>query len=323
MKGFRIGGYVPEYRKHVLTGTIGHSILSRLNEIYLFSIEVDEKTGYLKETDRILSSMDKNGETIVSDLRKGGGGGRLGAHVVVGGAGRSRSFDKIARNVKKTRQFGIALRQFCMKHHLKGVIIDWEGPFSNVRFEAMLKRIKVQLKELELGVALHTWNPLKHYEDVDTVHVMAYDMIRDRGHSLMRDTREAVNAILASGAPPKKIVLGIPAYCRALSNPGLVKTFEEVVREADLWDGGDIVTIDGVEYGCNSFATVAEKAAYASERGLGGVFFWELGQDAVRSDYALTLAVHAGIETSSLRSAALDAENRARRSRGSGVKGEL
>ncbi len=82
-----------------------------------------------------------------------------------------------------------------------------------------------------------------------------------------------VDWIAEKGAPTDKLVLGIPLYCRGLADPSYVQTYAEVYKEL----GREKDTTKTVW--CNSPLTAANKARLAGERGLAGVFLWEIGQD--------------------------------------------
>lgn len=140
---------------------------------------------------------------------------------------------------------------------------------------------------------------------VDRVHVMTYDMAdaartgrgaaltlapgaaaeRNRHHASLRATHEALAQFVGHGCPPSKLILGIPAYGRHEENMGLVKTYAEIMDEV-------LETVKGAEasevvpslrswkgYQFDSPDDVRAKVEYAKDNGLGGVFFWELGQD--------------------------------------------
>ncbi|RUP42908.1 glycosyl hydrolases family 18-domain-containing protein, partial [Jimgerdemannia flammicorona] len=115
-------------------------------------------------------------------------------------------------------------------------------------------------------------------------------------------TDAAVNAYLNAGVPAHKLVLGLPMYGRgfcntsgighpfsdtpqgswekgvydykALPQPGAQEHFDDQLVASWSYDSvkRELVTYDTVE-------VVSRKAAYASEKGLGGVMWWELSAD--------------------------------------------
>ena len=105
---------------------------------------------------------------------------------------------------------------------------------------------------------------------------------------------EAARQFLSGGGgkaaplPAGKLLLGVPAYGRALANPGDVKTYEEIAGLAGLEQVGSSKQAlkalrsldDAAGYGFNSVRTVKRKAKWAKKQGLAGVMVWEVGQDA-------------------------------------------
>jgi hypothetical protein len=83
------------------------------------------------------------------------------------------------------------------------------------------------------------------------------------------------------------VLLGIPAYARHVRDPLQVKTFAEMLTDA-LQDGSvtaaTVIDVDNVGsdhkgYRGESPRRVRRKVELARSLKLGGVFFWELGQD--------------------------------------------
>lgn len=135
-----------------------------------------------------------------------------------------------------------------------------------------------------------TWHPQRMklppslFDMVDRVNLMAYDIMTSAGthHSSMIDTKEAVESLLEQDCPVDKIWLGIPVYGRKLKNPGHAETFEVLYKgmQASKTKEYNVETTfrhDGFEW--DSPKRVRSKVDYAYSRQLGGVFFWELGQD--------------------------------------------
>jgi chitinase len=133
----------------------------------------------------------------------------------------------------------------------------------------------------------------------------------------------SVETYLAAGVPAEKLVLGVPFYGKAWEgvaarNDGLAQrpsgpfgssdgalTYRQIVEDYHAgtgftrhwhevsqvpWlynaDTGVMISYDDPE-------SIALKAAFAREQGLGGVMLWELRQDS--ADHALLTAIHQGL----------------------------
>jgi GH18 family chitinase len=104
-----------------------------------------------------------------------------------------------------------------------------------------------------------------------------------------------VRAILDSGCPASKIVLGLPAYSRRVNSPGDVKTYSELVAADPSNALRDETAQGGHAY--NGVDTVRQKTRWAQEAGLGGVMLWEAGQDTIDAATSLLAAMHAEATT--------------------------
>lgn len=140
------------------------------------------------------------------------------------------------------------------------------------------------------------------YQQLDRFHVMTYDMIsrnttdnNDLYHASLTKTKTMLEALLQLGEGsmelnPKKILLGIPFYARHLQSQGNVMTFGEIYDAVVDENGNDQQSIDwstlhswnGFEW--ESGRRIRDKVELAKNKGLGGIFFWEVGQEKVLVD---------------------------------------
>jgi GH18 family chitinase len=134
-----------------------------------------------------------------------------------------------------------------------------------------------------LSVALHQqqYLPADVFELIDRVRIMTYDMPgepRDN-YAAMEKLQNAVQGFIDNHCPPQKIVVGIPAYARHSKNPQMVKTYAEIFDEMKPTSEDMLEKQPWNGYSYDSPNEVRRKVEYAVEKGLAGVFFWELGQD--------------------------------------------
>ena len=134
----------------------------------------------------------------------------------------------------------------------------------------------------------------------------------DKHHASLPSVQEAISSFIQNGCHPSKMIMGIPAYGRHSQNLGLVKTYSEIIDdivENEIEEGEDIseviqTTNSYQGYRFDSPQDVRAKVQYAKTEGLGGVFFWELGQDKQMDGVG-----EGGILLEAAATAAADAEN--------------
>ena len=288
---FTVSLYIPEYR---MGGFNFNKIMRDGTHAIMFSLE-PTRAGRISEgrhvpaehLARATAARDKNGGKVF---------------VSVGGAGRSDAFPYVTSSAKLRQQLVGDLILFCKKHRLDGVDWDWEGPGNPEQvkqYGMLLSNTRKMFREhgLMVTVAIHVWQDLGAlaFNNVDRVHLMAYDAQDAQGHSTF-DTAVAYVKHVASFAgkgktDPKllsKLMLGIPAYGRNRKNPGEVQTYEEIYR--DHSPGPSIDELPNGMY-FNGVDTVMKKARWARSNGLAGVMVWEAGQDTKVAESSLVHAL--------------------------------
>ena len=175
--------------------------------------------------------------------------------------------------------------------------------------------------------------PPSIYELLDRVHFMSYDMVGggngendDRYHASLPKVERALDELLAPGGgldtepQRRKVLLGIPAYARHLRNPSDVQTVAELHDRIFPTDDGDGVAGGGTlsspdrrrfrgmhswgGYEWESPRRIRAKIDLVRDRGLGGIFFWELGQDKATAEHPGGILLEAAVAAAETRPAA-------------------
>lgn len=144
-------------------------------------------------------------------------------------------------------------------------------------------------QKLLVTVALHPHQilPPQLYDYVDRIHLMTYDMISETHHASYDKVVSTVEKFIHQGkCPSNKIVVGIPLYARHAKNPHQVKTISEIMDDflaasennnPKITNGDNLDTHNG--YYFESPSLLKQKLQYTNQKQLGGIFFWEIGQD--------------------------------------------
>jgi GH18 family chitinase len=271
---FRIAGYLPDYR---FDGINLNATAKLLDDLYLFSLSPQTQLG--PNMFRLCCLKDAHYEKA----RQAVAGTAIKLWVTVGGGGRSTKFTRNSGTMIST------LKDLVKEQQLHGVDFDCEQFQTHQDYEDYYSLIKnaayvLHKKGIQVSVALHAGQflPKELYGKIDRINLMSYDMRGASYHADFLQARKAVDKLIDSGCDVSKIFLGIPAYGRHKRQTQTTKTFAELA-DAAIANGGNFEELrtkyEIDEYLVDSPAAVGAKVRYAKNEGLGGVFFWELGQD--------------------------------------------
>lgn len=241
--------------------------------------------------------------------------------VTIGGGDRTQHLPEICANSKLRRRLIGSVMNLSKKHSfIGGIDLDFFQPRTIQERDNYILFLTEAIPRwhqegLKVSMTLRPHHgkmiPASVYQMLDRIHFMTYDMIGDTTHSdssdnyhaSLKKVRRAVEELLQTGKnlknTPEKVLLGIPAYARHLRNPSQVKTFGEIYdsiqsarsdsnskRTEEILDDDEIIKMHSWKaYEWESSARIQEKVNLARDMGIGGVFFWEVGQDKFTRDH--------------------------------------
>ncbi|KAL3930665.1 MAG: hypothetical protein SGARI_004418 [Bacillariaceae sp.] len=229
--------------------------------------------------------------------------------VTIGGAGRGDAFPEIFKDEKiRTRLIKSAMN-LCEKHSIQGIDLDYTPRTTEQRNDYVIFLQEALNAWQAAGIKVSTttiFHPTTRllpqlYQRLDRIHLMAYDMIargdgvdmQDKYHASLEKVQQTLAALLQPGGgledTPQKVVLGIPAYARHLTDPRKVATFAEIYDGVLAEKGASEVNWETLhswqDFEWESGERIRAKVELARKLHLGGIFFWEIGQDKVNSDH--------------------------------------
>lgn len=263
----RLVGYLPYGKAAVLDA----GRFPGLTDLMLFSGE-PRADGSLDA-----SRLDRTPWDKVAAVRASG----TRVHLCLGGWGRSRHFAAATADAARRARFVAEVAGFCAQRGLDGVDLDWEHPRGAAELAAyglLIDELRAALAarkgEVTLTLASAGQLPPGGGRRADRVQLMAYDM--PGRHATSEAAQARAEALIAAGVPANRLILGVPFYGRGVTERDRTLPYREIVaRHAPRPEQDDA---DGLHF--NGPATMARKAAWVRERGLGGVMAWELTQDA-------------------------------------------
>jgi chitinase len=265
---FRVVGYLPDYRGD----QFNPEAAAMLTDLIVFSAQPTADGGI---------DMSRLKRMPWEKLRATAEKQKLRLLLAVGGWKRSEAFPAIVASEEKRNAFAEAAVKICQTEKLNGIDLDWEHPKNKAEEEGygkLLVAIKKAFKphSLIVSITMAGWQKMtpEGYEAADIIQVMAYD--HDGRHSTFENATAEVKKVIDAGVAPSKIVFGLPFYGRGIKERNKTPTYKEIV--AKYQPKPEIDEVDGIYF--NGPDTIRRKVSHAREKGLAGVMFWELGQDA-------------------------------------------
>ncbi len=261
-----VAAYLPDYR----LATFRPEQAAGLTDLVLFSVRPDPD-GHVRDPGLVLPWLDARAP------RRGPPPFRTLVSVGGGANHRSDAFARVTAEPELLRRFVSELVELSARYQLDGLDIDWEPidrPEAREHLAQLLVELKRALASRRVLVTVAVGDPSALLPEavaaVDRVHLMAYD---GPAHGSLTLATRKVEAALAQGIPARKLCLGVPLYALGPSAPA---SWRELVTRHHLEPDQDAV--DGLRF--NGVETARAKARLVREKRLGGVFFWELTQDA-------------------------------------------
>ena len=243
--------------------------------------------------------------------------------VTVGGGGRSGAFPEICAKKELRNRLIRSILNLSVKYpFIKGIDLDFFNPTTIQERDNYILFLNEAIPQLhkegiKVSLTLHPHQgrliPPTVYQLLDRIHLMAYDMIGSSDgsssssvsnyHASLDKVRQTIEELLQRNIglkkTPQKILLGIPAYCRHNRDPSQVKTFGEIYDEIRIDNNnnpneektkfllGDIYSsmYSWKGYEWDSPSRIQAKIDLAKENNLGGIFFWEIGQDKFTDEH--------------------------------------
>lgn len=245
----------------------------------------------------------------------------------VGGWGSGR-FSEMASDPAKRARFAADCRRVVDEYGLDGIDIDWEYPTSDAagissspddtdNFTLLMRDLRKALGPEGL-LTLATVADGKYIDFkgilpyIDFVNTMTYDMGGGEAHhgalypsaiTGWMTASQGIEAHLAKGVPPEKLVMGMPFYGRGrkpfaqyggygeISVPkGYTERWDSIACAPYIVDNATGAFMCGFE----NPRSIAAKCKYIGSRGLRGAMYWEASLDNAALD--LTRAVFEGLQ---------------------------
>lgn len=243
----------------------------------------------------------------------------------VGGWGSSR-FSEMAATDSTRRAFAADCRRVVDRFDLDGIDLDWEYPgvpAAGISASPQdTAHLTLLLRDLRQALGTEHWLTLatdaraRYYRlrealpYLDYVNIMSYDMAEAPLHHAALypsaqapegSCAQAVEAHLAAGVPPHRLVLGIPFYGHGTHEAPEDLSYRQLLTLDSLehrWDSVAqapfLVHRTGRYVVCyDNPRSIAAKCRFLKTKGLRGAMYWECSHDDDRQ--SLARAVYEGV----------------------------
>jgi len=240
----------------------------------------------------------------------------------VGGWGSGRFSEMAADNAKRAK-FAADCRRVVDEYGLDGIDIDWEYPTSNAAgissSPADTDNFTLLMRDLRKALGSDGLLTLATVADgnyidfkgilpyIDFVNTMTYDMGGGEAHhgalypsaiTGWMTSSKGIEAHLAKGVPPEKLVMGMPFYGRGRKAFAQYGAYSEITIPEGYTERWDSIAcapyvVDNAtgEFVCGfeNPRSIEAKCKYIGSRGLRGAMYWDASLD--NADRDLTKAV--------------------------------
>lgn len=305
-------GYLPYYRLNPsYVANVLPAQLELLAEVRYFGLSVGN-TGEITSLSGSVASHKSNIEMLRNLIAGLPAGSQPRLTITLGGADQDVTFTSVAASSTLRDTLALNVESLLNETQAGAVDIDWEHPDAGVQrtthYPALLQRLKQQLgsaRRVNATVDPTVTIPSSVFNGpygIDGVSLMTYDLGwwgNDPGNPLtgehsvsayVEDSVEAWTELPGStndrpwvfgswgvGAPAANLGVGLPFYGRDVAN-STAYTYAQLSASATTVDGnyynylGRTVWIPGP-------SLAEQRVAYATEKGLGHLIIWEIGQD--------------------------------------------
>ncbi|HXF10265.1 MAG TPA: glycosyl hydrolase family 18 protein, partial [Desulfuromonadaceae bacterium] len=276
---FRVVGYMPSWQGSVTS--IQYSKVTHINYAFL-----------LPNSNGSLQAIDNASKLTNLVARAHNAGVKVSISVGGWNDGNDSAFVSLAGNSTYRTAFINNVSNFCNQYNLDGVDIDWEYPDTSSEssnYTTLMSQLSTAMhaRGRTLTAAVIAYGSTGDYinstvfSKVDWLNIMDYDNTSGVGQSTYSSAITALDYWNTTrGLPASKAQLGVPFY----SDPSDYAFWDLLNRGADPYADSW-----GSE-GYNGITTIQKKTNLAFDRGIGGIMFWELSQDAT-GQYSLLSAI--------------------------------